>query len=175
MYYIKNYTGFSDYLQLIMLSWFISYLVGLVHVLQVLKEKINVKNTSEKKWPFTYVLYSVLQFNHHLYVNEYSCLIVLLQWREINLTYPPSSEYLCPKARMSEARPLPSHTTTGTGGVSLRYSSTIEITLGPPSTIKATTGTPCPIPAEKAETLVRKGGMCATVGVAVPRKTNQKD
>ncbi|KAA8592392.1 hypothetical protein FQN60_017847, partial [Etheostoma spectabile] len=34
-------------------------------------------------------------------------------------TYPPSSEYLCPKAKMSEALPLPSHTTTGTGGVSL--------------------------------------------------------
>jgi len=109
-----------------------------------------------KKWAFTDALYSVLQFNHHhLYVNEYSCLIVLLEWIEINLTYPPSSEYLCPKARMSEARPLPSHTTTGTGGVSLRYSSTIEITLGPPSNIKATTGTPCPIPADKAEMLLQ--------------------
>lgn len=63
--------------------------------------------------------------------------------------YPPSSEYLCPKAKMSEALPLPSHTTTGTGGVSLRYSSTMEITLGPPSTIRATTGTPWPIPAHK--------------------------
>ncbi len=106
-----------------------------------------------KRWVLTVVLYSVLQFNLHLYVNENSYLIVLLQW----LTYPPSSEYLCPKARMSEARPLPSHTTTGTGGVSLRYSSTIEITLGPPSTIRATTGTPCPIPAEETETWARKG------------------
>lgn len=61
--------------------------------------------------------------------------------------YPPSSEYLCPKAKMSEALPLPSHTTTGTGGVSLRYSSTMEMTLGPPSTMRATTGTPWPIPA----------------------------
>ncbi len=109
-----------------------------------------------KKWVLTVALYSVLQFNLHLYVNENSSLIVLLQWREIKLTYPPSSEYLCPKARMSEARPLPSHTTTGTGGVSLRYSSTIEITLGPPSNIRATTGTPCPIPAEKTETWARK-------------------
>lgn len=52
---------------------------------------------------------------------------------------------------MSDARPLPSQTTTGTGGVSRRYSKTIEITLGPPSTIRATTGTPCPIPAIKKE------------------------
>lgn len=64
-------------------------------------------------------------------------------------THPPSSEYLCPNARMSDARPLPSQTTTGTGGVSRRYSRTIEITLGPPSTMRATTGTPCPIPVVK--------------------------
>lgn len=64
-------------------------------------------------------------------------------------THPPSSEYLCPNARMSDARPLPSQTTTGTGGVSRRYSKTIEITLGPPSTMRATTGTPWPIPALK--------------------------
>lgn len=76
--------------------------------------------------------------------------------RKINLTYPPSSEYLCPKARMSEARPLPSHTTTGTGGVSLRYSRTIEMTFGPPSTIRATTGTPCPIPADETQMLQGK-------------------
>lgn len=48
---------------------------------------------------------------------------------------------------MSEARPLPSQTTTGTGGSSLRYSSTIETTLGPPSTTRPTTGTPWPSPA----------------------------
>ena len=52
---------------------------------------------------------------------------------------------------MSDARPLPSQTTTGTGGVSRRYSKTIEITLGPPSTMSATTGTPWPIPALKKE------------------------
>ena len=52
---------------------------------------------------------------------------------------------------MSDARPLPSQTTTGTGGVSRRYSKTIEITLGPPSTISATTGTPWPIPELKKE------------------------
>lgn len=64
---------------------------------------------------------------------------------------------------MSEARPLPSHTTTGTGGVSLRYSRTIEITLGPPSTIRATTGTPCPIPVDtegKKDRNVRDMGIC---------------
>lgn len=74
-------------------------------------------------------------------------------------SYPPSSEYLCPKAKMSEALPLPSHTTTGTGGVSLRYSSTIEITLGPPSTIKATTGTPWPIPAHENKWQQEKQGV----------------
>lgn len=52
---------------------------------------------------------------------------------------------------MSDARPLPSQTTTGTGGVSRRYSRTIEITFGPPSTMRATTGTPWPIPALKKE------------------------
>lgn len=52
---------------------------------------------------------------------------------------------------MSDARPLPSQTTTGTGGVSRRYSKTMEITLGPPSTMSATTGTPWPIPALKKE------------------------
>lgn len=47
---------------------------------------------------------------------------------------------------MSEARPLPSHTTTGMGGSSLRLSSAMEITLGPPSTMRHTSGTPCPKP-----------------------------
>lgn len=58
---------------------------------------------------------------------------------------------------MSDARPLPSQTTTGTGGVSRRYSKTIEITLGPPSTMSATTGTPWPIPALKKEKKGKKG------------------
>lgn len=58
---------------------------------------------------------------------------------------------------MSDARPLPSQTTTGTGGVSRRYSKTIEITLGPPSTMRATTGTPWPIPALKKEKKGKKG------------------
>ena len=62
-------------------------------------------------------------------------------------SYPPSSEYLCAKDRTSEARPLPSQTTTGTGGSSRRYSRTMEITFGPPSTTRPTTGTPCPSPA----------------------------
>lgn len=56
--------------------------------------------------------------------------------------HPPSSENLCAKDIMSEARPLPSHTTTGTGGSSLRLSRAMEITLGPPSTIMHTRGTP---------------------------------
>lgn len=58
------------------------------------------------------------------------------------LTHPSSSQYLCAKEMMSAARPLPSQTTTGTGGSSLRLSSMMEITLGPPSRIRHTTGTP---------------------------------
>ena len=61
--------------------------------------------------------------------------------------HPSSSECLCAKEMMSEARPLPSHTTTGMGGSSLRLSRAMEITLGPPSTIRHTTGTPWPRPA----------------------------
>jgi len=61
-------------------------------------------------------------------------------------THPSSSENLCAKEMMSEARPLPSHTTTGMGGSSLRLSRAMEITLGPPSTKRHTTGTPCPRP-----------------------------
>lgn len=117
-------------------------------------EKFNRKNTSEKVGIYWCALfYDTVQ-------SSSICKLIFISYHNItverdNLTYPPSSEYLCPKARMSEARPLPSHTTTGTGGVSLRYSSTIEITFGPPSTIRATTGTPCPIPVEKTETWER--------------------
>lgn len=69
---------------------------------------------------------------------------------KISQSYPPSSEYLCANDRISDARPLPSHITTGRGGSSRRHSRTMEITLGPPSTISPTTGTPCPSP-EKTE------------------------
>lgn len=41
---------------------------------------------------------------------------------------------------MSAARPEPSHTTTGTGGVSVTYSSTARIVFIPPSITKQTTG-----------------------------------
>lgn len=70
--------------------------------------------------------------------------------------YPPSSEYLCAKDRMSDARPLPSQITTGRGGSSRRHSKTMEITLGPPSTMSPTTGTPCPSPAKTRRTETRK-------------------
>lgn len=70
-------------------------------------------------------------------------------------SYPPSSEYLCAKDRMSEARPLPSQTTTGTGGSSRRYSRTMETTFGPPSTTRPTTGTPCPSPATHSTSAFR--------------------
>lgn len=68
-------------------------------------------------------------------------------WVTCQKSYPPSSQYLCAKDRISEARPLPSQMTTGTGGSSRRYSKTTDITLGPPSTTSPTTGTPCPSPA----------------------------
>lgn len=48
--------------------------------------------------------------------------------------------YLCINARRSAARPEPSHTTTGTGGVSVTYSNTDLIVLVPPSITKQTTG-----------------------------------
>lgn len=70
-------------------------------------------------------------------------------------SYPPSSQYLCAKDKMSEARPLPSQTTTGTGGSSLRYSRTIDTTLGPPSTTRPTTGTPWPSPATQPHLLFK--------------------
>lgn len=71
---------------------------------------------------------------------------------KISESYPPSSEYLCANDRISDARPLPSHITTGKGGSSRRHSKTMEITLGPPSTMSPTTGTPCPSPAKNRRT-----------------------
>ncbi len=57
-----------------------------------------------------------------------------------NITYPSSWAYLCVKARRSAARPLPSQTTMGTGGLSVIHSRTVRIVLVPPSSIKHTTG-----------------------------------
>lgn len=48
--------------------------------------------------------------------------------------------YLCINAIKSAARPDPSHTTTGTGGVSVTYSSTALMVFVPPSITKHTTG-----------------------------------
>lgn len=70
----------------------------------------------------------------------------------VRSAHPSSSQYLWANERMSEARPLPSQTTTGTGGSSFKLSSVIEITFGPPSTIRQTTGTPWPRP----ETTIHK-------------------
>lgn len=53
---------------------------------------------------------------------------------------PQSDAYLCTKAIKSAARPEPSHTTTGTGGVSVTYSNTDLIVFMPPSITKQTTG-----------------------------------
>lgn len=56
---------------------------------------------------------------------------------------PPSSAkttYLCTKAIKSAALPDPSHTTTGTGGVSVTYSKTARIVFMPPSITRQTTG-----------------------------------
>jgi len=75
---------------------------------------------------------------------------------KISKSYPPSSEYLCANDRISDARPLPSHITTGRGGSSRRHSRTMEITLGPPSTMSPTTGTPCPSPAKNRRTGPKK-------------------
>lgn len=75
---------------------------------------------------------------------------------KISKSYPPSSEYLCANDRISDARPLPSHITTGRGGSSRRHSNTMEITLGPPSTMSPTTGTPCPSPAKTTRTETKK-------------------
>lgn len=75
---------------------------------------------------------------------------------------------------MSDARPLPSQTTTGTGGVSRRYSKTMEITLGPPSTMSATTGTPWPIPALKKEKKRKKEKRTQSQQTKETKKTNKK-
>lgn len=48
--------------------------------------------------------------------------------------------YLCTNAMRSAARPDPSQTTTGTGGVSVTYSKTARIVFVPPSMTKHTTG-----------------------------------
>ena len=48
--------------------------------------------------------------------------------------------HLCTNAIKSAARPEPSHTTTGTGGVSVTYSNTARIVFVPPSITKHTTG-----------------------------------
>lgn len=98
----------------------------------------------------------------------------MLSYGAWQITYPPSSEYLCPNARMSDARPLPSQTTTGTGGVSRRYSKTIEITLGPPSTMSATTGTPWPIPALKKEKKRKKEKRTQSQQTKETKKRNKK-
>lgn len=66
--------------------------------------------------------------------------------------HPPSSQYLWAKDMMSDALPLPSQTTTGTGGSSFRLSRVMEMTLGPPSTIRHTNGTPWPRPATHRNT-----------------------
>lgn len=80
---------------------------------------------------------------------------MITQQRRIHLkSHPPSSENLCAKEMMSEARPLPSQTTTGIGGSSLRLSRAMEITLGPPSTIRQTRGTPWPNPGNHEKQIV---------------------
>lgn len=66
-------------------------------------------------------------------------------------SYPSFSVCLWAKERMSEARPLPSHTTTGTGGSSRKLSSTTVIMFGPPSTIRHTSGTPWPKPQQQQQ------------------------
>lgn len=48
--------------------------------------------------------------------------------------------YLCINAMRSAARPEPSQTTTGTGGLSVTYSKTERIVFVPPSMTNATTG-----------------------------------
>ena len=59
-------------------------------------------------------------------------------------SYPSSLVYLCTNASKSAARPLPSHTTTGTGGSPVRQSNTVRIVLDPPSNTTQTIGTPHP-------------------------------
>lgn len=63
--------------------------------------------------------------------------------------------HLCTKAIISAARPDPSQTTTGTGGVSVTYSKTARIVLVPPSMTKQTTGVLECVTAMRAQKLVR--------------------
>lgn len=58
----------------------------------------------------------------------------------IHLSYIKMYTNLWTKAIKSAARPDPSHTTTGTGGVSVTYSKTALIVFVPPSITKQTTG-----------------------------------
>lgn len=85
---------------------------------------------------------------NHMLINH-----LCVQWFKPTLveggswhSHPSSSQYLWAKEMMSDARPLPSQTTTGTGGSSFKLSRTMAITLGPPSRIKHTNGTPWPRP-----------------------------
>ncbi len=48
--------------------------------------------------------------------------------------------YLCANASRSAALPVPSQTTTGTGGVSVTYSNTARIVFVPPSITRHTKG-----------------------------------
>lgn len=94
-----------------------------------------------------------LQMNFQLFFVCFFYRGMITEQSRINLkSHPPSSENLCAKEIMSEARPLPSQTTTGIGGSSLRLSRAMEITLGPPSTIRHTRGTPWPKPGRHRKT-----------------------
>ena len=52
---------------------------------------------------------------------------------EFNRLWVCKGTYLCANAMRSAALPVPSQTTTGTGGVSVTYSRTARIVLVPPS------------------------------------------
>lgn len=66
-----------------------------------------------------------------MYINTHKC---------IYIEYRVECIYLWTKAMRSAARPDPSQTTTGTGGVSVTYSKTALIVFVPPSMTKHTTG-----------------------------------
>ena len=78
-------------------------------------------------------------------------ILILCQQTSFLALHPhlPSSSHLHTKARMSAARPVPSHTMTGTGGESVTYSNTWRIVWGPPSITTQTTGVTRPPPAHK--------------------------